>query len=300
MSVSSILLLILTLPLVFLGRYYYDRTYPELNLVGATRDLAKRADQLVRTRETGLWADSTENNLMFEVEEVAQQLESIRDRVFLTRDPTTQDAVDAILGSLADRLREEKLRILGRETGAAHDAAELASKTLIAVATRDIVLMSELSRHSSASFRRGQRRSSSTVLAVVLGLFLLLAGGLVVFVALDQAEVAAAFATAVAGLFVTLLLEQRRLRRSGYGEIRSPVVEENLPTLRPDTEAAHLPTSTFRRGTSHGSILARLEAEGRLTKASGTVRDLPPPLPATEDGGPTLTDALLEMRDEER
>ena len=48
------------------------------------------------------------------------------------------------------------------------------------------------------------------------------------------------------------------------------------------------------------SALERLEREGRITKAKGSHRDWPPPLPAAPPGVPTLSEILAEMRDEER
>ena len=50
------------------------------------------------------------------------------------------------------------------------------------------------------------------------------------------------------------------------------------------------------------AVLARLEAEGLLTRAAGDLGDLPPPLPPSERllaalGGRTLTEVLLEERE---
>lgn len=45
------------------------------------------------------------------------------------------------------------------------------------------------------------------------------------------------------------------------------------------------------------SRLDQLIAEGKATPARGSWRDLPPPLKL--EGGPTLTEILLQMRDEE-
>ncbi len=47
-----------------------------------------------------------------------------------------------------------------------------------------------------------------------------------------------------------------------------------------------------------GSILERLIAEGRARPATGSIDDLPPPLPLSP-GEKTLTEVLLEMREEE-
>ncbi len=48
------------------------------------------------------------------------------------------------------------------------------------------------------------------------------------------------------------------------------------------------------------SVLDRLIAEGRVTPATIRPRDIPPPLPDPDPDGPTLTEILLQMRDEER
>lgn len=45
--------------------------------------------------------------------------------------------------------------------------------------------------------------------------------------------------------------------------------------------------------------IARLEAEGLLSRAEGDLRALPPPLPQ-EPGGPSLSDVLRSMRDDDR
>ena len=47
------------------------------------------------------------------------------------------------------------------------------------------------------------------------------------------------------------------------------------------------------------SRVDQLVADGRMTAASGSVDDLPPPLPAKPDG-PTLSEILREMREGER
>jgi prevent-host-death family protein len=47
------------------------------------------------------------------------------------------------------------------------------------------------------------------------------------------------------------------------------------------------------------SIIDRMVAEGRITPATFDHRKIPPPPPNPDPGGPTLTEILLEMRDEE-
>jgi len=47
------------------------------------------------------------------------------------------------------------------------------------------------------------------------------------------------------------------------------------------------------------SILDQMIADGRATPATIRPRDIPPPLPDPDPGGPTLTDILLQMRDED-
>jgi prevent-host-death family protein len=59
---------------------------------------------------------------------------------------------------------------------------------------------------------------------------------------------------------------------------------------RPVAQLRPLPSST--------SIYDRLVAEGKITPARGSIRDLPPPL-KLPPGTKTLTETLLEMRDEE-
>lgn len=46
------------------------------------------------------------------------------------------------------------------------------------------------------------------------------------------------------------------------------------------------------------SILDQMIADGRATAATISPRDIPPPL-VDSDGGPTLTEILLQMRDED-
>ncbi len=45
--------------------------------------------------------------------------------------------------------------------------------------------------------------------------------------------------------------------------------------------------------------IEQLIASGKLRPAKGDLRDLPPPIPL-QPGEPTLTEILLQMRDEER
>ena len=47
------------------------------------------------------------------------------------------------------------------------------------------------------------------------------------------------------------------------------------------------------------SVVERLIAEGQVTPATGFLRDLPPPLDLSDDG-PTVSEILRQMRDEER
>jgi prevent-host-death family protein len=47
------------------------------------------------------------------------------------------------------------------------------------------------------------------------------------------------------------------------------------------------------------SILDQMIADGRATAATIRPRDIPPPLPDPDPGGPTLTEILLQMRDED-
>ncbi len=47
------------------------------------------------------------------------------------------------------------------------------------------------------------------------------------------------------------------------------------------------------------SILDQMIADGRATPATIRPRDIPPPLPDPNPSGPTLTEILLQMRDEE-
>jgi prevent-host-death family protein len=50
---------------------------------------------------------------------------------------------------------------------------------------------------------------------------------------------------------------------------------------------------------SGDEVLDRLEAEGRLVRARSHRRPLPKPLPMPDDGGPTLSEVLQQMRDED-
>lgn len=45
--------------------------------------------------------------------------------------------------------------------------------------------------------------------------------------------------------------------------------------------------------------IERLEREGRITKATRSIRDIPPPLPA-KPGERSLSEILAEMREDER
>lgn len=47
------------------------------------------------------------------------------------------------------------------------------------------------------------------------------------------------------------------------------------------------------------SILDQMIADGRITPATIRPRDIPPPLPDPDPSGPTLTEILLQMRDED-
>lgn len=47
------------------------------------------------------------------------------------------------------------------------------------------------------------------------------------------------------------------------------------------------------------SIIDQMIAEGRITPAARSHRDLPPPLPNPNPGTSPLTDILLQMRDED-
>lgn len=93
-----------------------------------------------------------------------------------------------------------------------------------------------------------------------------------------------------------------RLPRVGVRELR-----QNLSVYLRRVE-----TGETLEVTEHGRPVARLTptppaelgpyrrmiAEGRIRPGRGNLADLGPPLPATP--GPTLTQILLEMRDEER
>ena len=54
------------------------------------------------------------------------------------------------------------------------------------------------------------------------------------------------------------------------------------------------------RPTKPMSILDQMIADGRITPATRRPRDIPPPMPNPNPDGPTLTEILLQMRDEER
>ena len=47
------------------------------------------------------------------------------------------------------------------------------------------------------------------------------------------------------------------------------------------------------------SIIDQMIADGRATPATIRPRDIPPPLPNPDPDGPTLTEILLQMRDED-
>jgi prevent-host-death family protein len=53
------------------------------------------------------------------------------------------------------------------------------------------------------------------------------------------------------------------------------------------------------RPTKPLSILDQMVADGRATAAITRPRDLPPPLPDPDPDGPTLTEIILQMRDED-
>lgn len=61
---------------------------------------------------------------------------------------------------------------------------------------------------------------------------------------------------------------------------------------RPVAVLAPLPRTTSRYD--------ELLAQGLITPATGSIQDLPPPPPLPDDGGPTLSQVLQEMRDDER
>ena len=48
------------------------------------------------------------------------------------------------------------------------------------------------------------------------------------------------------------------------------------------------------------SIIDQMIADGRATAAKFDHRKIPPPLPDPDPSGPTLTEILLKVRDEER
>jgi prevent-host-death family protein len=53
------------------------------------------------------------------------------------------------------------------------------------------------------------------------------------------------------------------------------------------------------RPTKPRSIIDQMIADGRATAATIRPRDIPPPLPDPDPGGPTLTEILLQMREED-
>lgn len=53
------------------------------------------------------------------------------------------------------------------------------------------------------------------------------------------------------------------------------------------------------RRSTPTSILDQMIADGRATAATISPRDIPTPLPDPDPGGPTLTEILLQMRDED-
>jgi prevent-host-death family protein len=53
------------------------------------------------------------------------------------------------------------------------------------------------------------------------------------------------------------------------------------------------------RPTKPLSIIDQMIADGRATAATIRPRDIPPPLPDPDPGGPTLTEILLQMREED-
>lgn len=54
------------------------------------------------------------------------------------------------------------------------------------------------------------------------------------------------------------------------------------------------------RPAKPSSIIDQLIAEGRITPAKRSHKDIPPPTSIQDPTGRTLTETLLEMRDEER
>jgi antitoxin (DNA-binding transcriptional repressor) of toxin-antitoxin stability system len=65
------------------------------------------------------------------------------------------------------------------------------------------------------------------------------------------------------------------------------------------TEHGQLVARLGPRPTAPVSILDQMIADGRATPATIHPRDIPPPLPDPNPGGPTLTEILLQMRDED-
>jgi prevent-host-death family protein len=65
------------------------------------------------------------------------------------------------------------------------------------------------------------------------------------------------------------------------------------------TEHGHPVAQLGPRPTKPVSILDQMIADGRATPATLRPRDIPPPLPNPDPDGPTLTEILLQMRDED-
>ena len=96
---------------------------------------------------------------------------------------------------------------------------------------------------------------------------------------------------------------ERRPARVGVRELR-----QNLSVYLDRVKAGETlevtergePVAELRpRPSERRSILDQLIAEGRATPATMRPRDIPPPLPDPDPTGPTLTDILLEMREED-
>jgi antitoxin (DNA-binding transcriptional repressor) of toxin-antitoxin stability system len=65
------------------------------------------------------------------------------------------------------------------------------------------------------------------------------------------------------------------------------------------TEHGQLVAQLGPRPAAPMSIIDQMIADGRATPATLDHRKLPPPLPDPNPGGPTLTEILLQMRDED-
>jgi antitoxin (DNA-binding transcriptional repressor) of toxin-antitoxin stability system len=65
------------------------------------------------------------------------------------------------------------------------------------------------------------------------------------------------------------------------------------------TEHGQLVAQLGPRPAAPLSIIDQMIADGRATPATLDHRKLPPPLPDPNPGGPTLTEILLQMRDED-